>query len=88
MTSEYSEPWGFVTTWRALGLGAAWGWQFRAAPLGLARGTGSPGADALASCCPAETSTTVEDLRHAIITNLEQSQDNWPPACPPLEPAR
>ncbi|NXH10010.1 QSOX1 oxidase, partial [Bucco capensis] len=34
-----------------------------------------------------KTSTTVEDLRHAIITNLEQSQDNWPPACPPLEPA-
>ncbi|NXL41592.1 QSOX1 oxidase, partial [Podilymbus podiceps] len=32
-------------------------------------------------------STTVEDLRHAIITNLEQSQDAWPPACPPLEPA-
>ncbi|XP_068273064.1 sulfhydryl oxidase 1 [Nyctibius grandis] len=30
---------------------------------------------------------TVEDLRHAIITNLEQSQDAWPPACPPLEPA-
>ncbi|NXE22123.1 QSOX1 oxidase, partial [Ardeotis kori] len=29
---------------------------------------------------------TVEDLRHAIITNLEQSQDAWPPACPPLEP--
>ncbi|NXI42895.1 QSOX1 oxidase, partial [Galbula dea] len=34
-----------------------------------------------------KTSTTVEELRHAIITNLEQSQDNWPPACPPLEPA-
>ncbi|NXW00245.1 QSOX1 oxidase, partial [Fregetta grallaria] len=33
-------------------------------------------------------SATVEDLRHAIITNLEQSQDAWPPACPPLEPAR
>ncbi|NWV47463.1 QSOX1 oxidase, partial [Daphoenositta chrysoptera] len=32
-------------------------------------------------------SATVEDLRHAIITNLEQSQDAWPPACPPLEPA-
>ncbi|NWS94338.1 QSOX1 oxidase, partial [Mionectes macconnelli] len=32
-------------------------------------------------------SATVEDLRHAIITNLEQSQDSWPPACPPLEPA-
>ncbi|XP_074454513.1 sulfhydryl oxidase 1 [Larus michahellis] len=32
-------------------------------------------------------SATVEDLRHAIITNLEQSQDTWPPACPPLEPA-
>ncbi|KFO75206.1 Sulfhydryl oxidase 1, partial [Cuculus canorus] len=32
-------------------------------------------------------SATVEDLRHAIITNLEQSQDDWPPACPPLEPA-
>ncbi|NXF30302.1 QSOX1 oxidase, partial [Nyctibius bracteatus] len=30
---------------------------------------------------------TVEDLRHAIITNLEQSRDAWPPACPPLEPA-
>ncbi|NXX86329.1 QSOX1 oxidase, partial [Urocolius indicus] len=30
---------------------------------------------------------SVEDLRHAIITNLEQSQDAWPPACPPLEPA-
>uniref|UniRef100_A0A8C6JRV5 Sulfhydryl oxidase n=1 Tax=Melopsittacus undulatus TaxID=13146 RepID=A0A8C6JRV5_MELUD len=30
---------------------------------------------------------TVEDLRHAIITNLEQSQDAWPPSCPPLEPA-
>ncbi|XP_054021332.1 sulfhydryl oxidase 1 [Dryobates pubescens] len=34
-----------------------------------------------------KTSTSVEDLRHTIITNLEQSQDNWPPACPPLEPA-
>ncbi|KFQ44019.1 Sulfhydryl oxidase 1, partial [Nestor notabilis] len=32
-------------------------------------------------------SATVEDLRHAIITNLEQSQAAWPPACPPLEPA-
>ncbi|XP_040465833.1 LOW QUALITY PROTEIN: sulfhydryl oxidase 1 [Falco naumanni] len=32
-------------------------------------------------------SATVEDLRHAIIANLEQSQDAWPPACPPLEPA-
>ncbi|PKU36229.1 sulfhydryl oxidase 1 [Limosa lapponica baueri] len=32
-------------------------------------------------------SATVEDLRHAIITNLEQSQDAWPPSCPPLEPA-
>ncbi|XP_064310584.1 sulfhydryl oxidase 1 [Phalacrocorax carbo] len=32
-------------------------------------------------------SATIEDLRHAIITNLEQSQDAWPPACPPLEPA-
>ncbi|NXK98698.1 QSOX1 oxidase, partial [Formicarius rufipectus] len=32
-------------------------------------------------------SASVEDLRHAIITNLEQSQDSWPPACPPLEPA-
>ncbi|NWH55954.1 QSOX1 oxidase, partial [Geococcyx californianus] len=32
-------------------------------------------------------SATVEDLRHAIITNLEQSQEAWPPACPPLEPA-
>ncbi|NXJ77179.1 QSOX1 oxidase, partial [Trogon melanurus] len=32
-------------------------------------------------------SATVEELRHAIITNLEQSQDAWPPACPPLEPA-
>ncbi|NXX21249.1 QSOX1 oxidase, partial [Podargus strigoides] len=32
-------------------------------------------------------SATVEDLRRAIITNLEQSQDAWPPACPPLEPA-
>ncbi|NWX21662.1 QSOX1 oxidase, partial [Aegotheles bennettii] len=31
-------------------------------------------------------SATVEDLRHAIITNLEQSRDAWPPACPPLEP--
>ncbi|NWI62007.1 QSOX1 oxidase, partial [Todus mexicanus] len=34
-----------------------------------------------------KTSSTVEGLRHAIITNLEQSQDAWPPACPPLEPA-
>ncbi|NXW59304.1 QSOX1 oxidase, partial [Eurystomus gularis] len=34
-----------------------------------------------------KTSSTVEDLRRAIITNLEQSQDAWPPACPPLEPA-
>ncbi|KAM6080527.1 sulfhydryl oxidase 1 [Theristicus caerulescens] len=32
-------------------------------------------------------SATVEDLRHTIITNLEQSQAAWPPACPPLEPA-
>ncbi|XP_062437676.1 sulfhydryl oxidase 1 [Rhea pennata] len=32
-------------------------------------------------------SSTVRDLRHSIITNLEQSQDAWPPACPPLEPA-
>ncbi|KAK2539855.1 Qsox1, partial [Columba guinea] len=32
-------------------------------------------------------SATVEDLRHAIITNLEQSREAWPPACPPLEPA-
>ncbi|NXT24663.1 QSOX1 oxidase, partial [Syrrhaptes paradoxus] len=32
-------------------------------------------------------SATIEDLRRAIITNLEQSQDAWPPACPPLEPA-
>ncbi|NXD87036.1 QSOX1 oxidase, partial [Halcyon senegalensis] len=34
-----------------------------------------------------KTSSTVEGLRHAIIANLEQSQDAWPPACPPLEPA-
>ncbi|XP_071607466.1 sulfhydryl oxidase 1 isoform X1 [Heliangelus exortis] len=32
-------------------------------------------------------SATVRELRHAIITNLEQSKDAWPPACPPLEPA-
>ncbi|XP_025898719.1 sulfhydryl oxidase 1, partial [Nothoprocta perdicaria] len=32
-------------------------------------------------------STAVRDLRHSIITNLEQSHDAWPPACPPLEPA-
>ncbi|XP_010156327.1 PREDICTED: sulfhydryl oxidase 1, partial [Eurypyga helias] len=32
-------------------------------------------------------SSSVEDLRHAIITSLEQSRDAWPPACPPLEPA-
>ncbi|NWW87649.1 QSOX1 oxidase, partial [Rhynochetos jubatus] len=32
-------------------------------------------------------SASVEDLRHTIITNLEQSRDAWPPACPPLEPA-
>uniref|UniRef100_A0A8C7A0R5 Sulfhydryl oxidase n=1 Tax=Nothoprocta perdicaria TaxID=30464 RepID=A0A8C7A0R5_NOTPE len=31
--------------------------------------------------------TAVRDLRHSIITNLEQSHDAWPPACPPLEPA-
>ncbi|NXU80285.1 QSOX1 oxidase, partial [Oreotrochilus melanogaster] len=33
-------------------------------------------------------SATVRELRRAIITNLEQSKDAWPPACPPLEPAR
>ncbi|NXD16095.1 QSOX1 oxidase, partial [Nothocercus nigrocapillus] len=32
-------------------------------------------------------SATVQDLRHSIITHLEQSHDAWPPACPPLEPA-
>ncbi|NXA42591.1 QSOX1 oxidase, partial [Eudromia elegans] len=32
-------------------------------------------------------SATVRDLRHSIISNLEQSRDAWPPACPPLEPA-
>lgn len=47
-----------------------------------------PQADPLVSCPPADPSATVEELRHAIITNLEQSQDAWPPACPPLEPAR
>ncbi|NXG30667.1 QSOX1 oxidase, partial [Dromaius novaehollandiae] len=35
----------------------------------------------------ANPSSTVQDLRHSIITHLEQSQDAWPPACPPLEPA-
>ncbi|XP_067156709.1 sulfhydryl oxidase 1 [Apteryx mantelli] len=35
----------------------------------------------------ANPSTSVRDLRHSIITNLEQSHDAWPPACPPLEPA-
>ncbi|KAI6064185.1 Sulfhydryl oxidase 1 [Aix galericulata] len=35
----------------------------------------------------ANPAATVADLRHAIITNLEQSLDAWPPACPPLEPA-
>ncbi|OXB61189.1 hypothetical protein ASZ78_007175 [Callipepla squamata] len=36
----------------------------------------------------AHPAATVADLRRAIITNLEQSGDAWPPACPPLEPAR
>ncbi|NP_989456.2 sulfhydryl oxidase 1 precursor [Gallus gallus] len=35
----------------------------------------------------AHPTATVADLRRAIITNLEQSGDAWPPACPPLEPA-
>lgn len=58
------------------------------APLGSARGTSFSRTDPLASCSPADPSATVEELRRAIITNLEQSQDAWPPACPPLEPAR
>ena len=64
------------------------GRHLRAAPLGSAHGTSFPRAHPSASCPPADPSATVQDLRHAIITNLEQSQDAWPPACPPLEPAR
>lgn len=71
-----------VGPWRAQGR------QLRAAPLGSAHGTGVPRTDPLSSCPPADPSATVEDLRHAIITNLEQSREAWPPACPPLEPAR
>lgn len=64
------------------------GGQLQAASLGSAPWVGFPWTDPLVSCPPADPSATVEDLRHAIITNLEQSQDAWPPACPPLEPAR
>lgn len=66
----------------------ALGGQLQAASLGSAPGIGFPRSDPLVSCSPADPSASVEDLRHAIITNLEQSQDAWPPACPPLEPAR
>lgn len=64
------------------------GGQFQAVSLGSAPGIGFPRSDPLVSCPPADPSASVEELRHAIITNLEQSQDAWPPACPPLEPAR
>ncbi|KFU87366.1 Sulfhydryl oxidase 1, partial [Chaetura pelagica] len=50
-------------------------------------GTSFPRTDPSASRHPADPSATVEELRHEIITNLEQSQDAPPPACPPLEPA-
>lgn len=75
-------------TSHTLGYQGALGGQLQAASLGSAPGIDFPRTNPLVSCPPADPSATVEDLRHAIITNLEQSQDAWPPACPPLEPAR
>lgn len=67
--------------------GALWG-SSKQLPLAQPLGLAFPG---LTPWCPVpctDPTASVEELRHAIITNLEQSQDAWPPACPPLEPAR
>lgn len=82
IASEYSGPFShvlfFYFFWGGCRESGRW-----LAPQGSPRGQLSP-----VSCPPADPAATVTELRRAIITNLEQSLDAWPPACPPLEPAR
>uniref|UniRef100_A0A8C3IPI4 Sulfhydryl oxidase n=1 Tax=Chrysemys picta bellii TaxID=8478 RepID=A0A8C3IPI4_CHRPI len=84
----------FAPTWRALAADIQGDWDrvgMGHCYLGYRPWLFVHGALVVSSVCfvpPTDPGDSIQNLRQSIITNLEMHKESWPPACPPLEPAR